>query len=257
MLLIESLRLHRSVMHDQSVYNQALYRKSKYKIPYVLFLCFFVFLAMTCWFLFTHIFVVKEIQCTMDNEDCPESVFAEVSRLQKTPLLFLETLSTKMKLMGALPQLQSVEFKKLYPHTLKINLLSSQESLVVYLPEMASYVFLSPQGKVLNMTPVKPERTLYISIPSKSLRQGDEVFQQELQDIIRLKEVLKNNASILSIEYVNSQDIRVYLPNNKHAVISSDGLEKQVNTLQLLLNEATMIENISVMDLRFSHPVLR
>lgn len=244
-------------MHNHSIHDAVVTRKSRHKVPVILSVCFVVCASIISWYLVRNVFIVKHIVCQMDKEECPESVSAELARFHLEPLLFLEYTQTKNKLLGALPQLQSIVINRHFPRTLIITLESSQESLVVYLPESGIYAFLSQQGKVLNTTPIKPERMLFISIPAKTLRQGDALSQEEFFDVKRLHAMMRETLNIYGIERVNEKEINIYLSNNKRAVISSDGLEKQVATLQLLLNEATMIENISVMDLRFSHPVLR
>lgn len=262
MPLIALLLLHRRVMHNhfvnsRSVYTQAQTHKNKAKIPIILFLCALVFLVAVGWFILTRVFVVKTIHCTMDGENCPESVLAEVQRLQGKPLYFLQTSQLKSKIMGAFPQLISVESIKKFPSTVDVILISSKELLVVYLPENNMYAFLSSKGKVLHLTPNKPEQVLFITLPNMLFQSGEDIDAKIFQDVVQLLKIMHEHASILTIERVSSNEIYLYLPNNKRGVVSSDGLEKQVDTLQLLLNEATMIENISVMDLRFSHPVLR
>lgn len=244
-------------MHNHSIPSSVVNRKSRYKVPVIIFVCLIVCACIISWYLVRRVFVVEQILCQMDREECPESVSAELTRLQSKPLLFLELSQVENKILGALPQLQSVVIHKQFPKTLQVILESSQESLIVYFPESSTYAFISQQGKVLNTTPVKPERMLFISLPARSLRQGDELTQDELKDVTRLNGFMRDSMQIYGIERVNGKEINIFLPNSKRAVISSDGLEKQLATLQLLLNEATMIENISVMDLRFSHPVLR
>ncbi len=244
-------------MHDHSAHNAVSLRKTRIKVPIILFLCIVVSVCIGVWYVVSRVYVVEHIVCQMDQEQCSETVMAELNRFQSKPLLFLDFSIIKNKLHGAFPQLQSITFRKQFPKTLTATLTSSQESIVIYLPESSTYAFITQQGKVLNTTPIKPEKTLYISVPAKTLRQGDSLTQDELHDVIRLIQIMRENLNMYGIERISEKEIIIYLSNNTRAVVSSEGLEKQVATLQLLLNEATMIENISVMDLRFSHPVLR
>jgi len=193
----------------------------------------------------------------MDGGTCSESVLAELTRFHNVPLFFLQTDQVKKKLFGALPYIERIEFIKTLPQTLQVTLFSSNTSLVLFFPENNTHAFLSPQGKITHVTPTKPEKALSISIPGRIGRVGDVYTPEELRDFTVLRNAMEEHTSLYGAEWKNTHEITLFLPEGKKALLSSKELEKQIRTLQLLLNEATMIEHILVIDLRFAHPVLR
>ncbi|MBI5151133.1 MAG: hypothetical protein HZA34_01035 [Candidatus Pacebacteria bacterium] len=233
-------------------------RKQK-KILVRVFACslslFFLFFAL---YLVKDVFIVRTIVCRYeDGDECPESVIAEFSRLKMKSMLKLSTEEHKKKILAGLSNLESVEEKKKYPSTLLITLHRSANAFVLFEKKNNEYILVNEAGKITQKIGERPEGIAILSIDqeypvgstlSETMVHAGRVLAQAEQF-----GPLKNGV----ISYKDAREILVVLPQNISIYLSSDEIEEQLSTLQFLLNEATMIEKATSIDLRFAHPVIR
>lgn len=209
-------------------------------------------------YLIKDVFIVKTIVCRYENgNECPESVAAEFSRLKMKSIIRLSTEEQRKKILAGISDLESVEEKKEYPSTLRITLHQSADAFVLYEEKNNEYVLVNEAGKITQKIGERPEGIAILSVyqeypvgttlPEVMFHAGRVLAQAEQFGPI------KNSA----ISYKGAHEILIVLPQNISIYLSSDGIEEQLSTLQFLLNEATMIEKATSIDLRFAHPVIR
>ncbi len=119
----------------------------------------------------------------------------------------------------------------------------------------SGYALVNKNGHVIEIVAERPTGIIVMRI-KQPLKVGDEI---ETEMKLAFEEFNGHGQSIPLVEvfYKDKDEIELRLQNGKTAIVRASDLATQLNTLQLLLNEATMIEKVSVIDVRFSHPVLR
>lgn len=205
-------------------------------------------------FLYRNVFIVRTVTCLFADQPCPEAAIAELERL-KGQSMWNTFRETQNKFKTALRQVSSISFDRKLPSTLIVTMTPSDILGALNADISSGYALVNRNGHVVEVVEERPIGLTVLRI-KQPVNVGDEV---ETEMKATLEEFSGHGQSIPLVEvfYKDKDDIELRLQNGKTAIVRAFSLAAQLNTLQLLLNEATMIEKVSSIDVRFSHPVLR
>lgn len=205
-------------------------------------------------FLYRNVFIVRTVVCSFADQPCPEAAIAELERL-KGKSIWNTFSETQSKFKTALRQASTITFNRKLPSTLVVTMAPSDILGALNADISSGYALVNKNRHVTEIVVERPTGLTVLRV-KQAVKVGDEI-ETEMKTL--LEEFSRRGQSIPFVEifYKDKDDIELRLQNGKTAVIRAFDLAPQLNTLQLLLNEATMIEKVSVIDMRFSHPVLR
>lgn len=241
------------ILHNQTSVTD---RKVRRITPWIIFLLMFVLFSTLAATLFLRIFIVRSITCTFDKNPCPEPITAELQQVVGKPLIFASIDSSAKKVKAAMPQVSSITAHKQFPSTLRVEVQGSNVSCAVYSSPEKGYFLLSDEAKVSGKAEGRPQGLVLLQFPGRAVVLGDQIDESATGFCFEM-ERSATYSSVSAIEWRGPQEIALYLINGKTALVSIKDLAQQLGTLQRFLGEATMIEKVSIIDLRFSHPVLR
>jgi len=229
-------------------------RKRKRVVPVIIVSFLTMIFFISSIFLYRNVFIVRTISCSFADQPCPEVAIVELERL-KTQSIWNSFSETQNKFKTALRQASHISFSRKLPSTLIVTMTPSDILGVLNADISSGYAIVNKNGHVTEIVVERPTG-LTVMRMKQVVKVGDEI-ESEMKSV--LEEFSGHGQSIPLVEvfYKDKDEIELRLQNGKTAIVRSFDLATQLNTLQLLLNEATMIEKVSVIDVRFSHPVLR
>lgn len=231
-----------------------LARKRKRAVPVIIGVFIVIILMMLGIFLYRNVFIVRTVTCSFADQPCPEAAVAELERL-KGKSIWNTFSETQNKFKTALRQASSISFGRKFPSTLVVIMVPSDILGALNADISSGYALVNKNGHVTEIVAERPTGVTVVRI-KQPLKVGDEIAT-EMKTVLETFGGHGQSISLVEIFYKDKDEIELRLQNGKTAIVRSSGLATQLNTLQLLLNQATMIENVSVIDVRFSHPVLR
>ncbi len=231
-----------------------LARKQKRAVPVIVGVFAIIILLILGIFLYRNVFIVRTIACSFADQPCPEAAIAELERL-KTKSIWNTFSETQSKFKTALRQASAISFTRKLPSTLVVTMIPSDILGVLNADISSGYALVNKNGHVTEIVLERPTGLTVMRI-KRPMKVGDEI-ETEMKTV--LEEFSGDGQSIPFVEifYKDKDEIELRLQNGKTAIVRASSLAAQLNTLQLLLNEATMTEKVSVIDVRFLHPVLR
>ena len=241
------------IQHDQ---HSAAERKVRHIIPWVVFFFVLMLFATLTGTLFFRVFVVRSVVCTFDKNPCPEPIMAEFQHVMGESLAFASLDASSIKIKAAMPQVSDINIHKQFPSTIQVKIVGSNIACAVYASPEKGYFLLSDEAKISGKVESRPQGLVLLQLPGRGFVLGDQM-DENMTGFCRDIERSAVYSSISAIEWREAQEIALYLTSGKTALASTKDLILQLGTLQRFLGEATMIERVSIIDLRFSHPVLR
>jgi len=229
-------------------------RKQKRAVPVIVAVCIIIFLLILGIFLYRNVFIVRTVTCSFGDQSCPEAAIAELERL-KGKSMWSSFSDMQRKFKTALRQASTISFTRKLPSTVVVTMTPSDILGVLNADISSGYALVNKNGHITEIVLERPTGFTVMRI-KQPLKVGDEV-ETEMKATLEAFSGHGQSIPIVEVFYKDKDDIELRLQNGKTAVVRASGLAAQLNTLQLLLNEATMIENVSVIDVRFTHPVLR
>jgi hypothetical protein len=159
-----------------------------------------------------------------------------------------------MKLKTALHQAQDITFIQKLPSTLLVSITPS-DVLAAVTDNISSYAVINKKGRVTEVLSQYPTDLFVLQVQQKYALGQD--IEEDLRNFLQTFLEYGKTLPYTEVLYSSKNEISIRLKSGKTAIVRAEDLKTQLNTLQLLLNEATMIEKASVIDLRFPHPVLK
>jgi cell division septal protein FtsQ len=245
---------------SQSLPGLSLHQRNKRKRIHFLLTVVIggVLLAASVFFL-KRVMVVQTIQCsTQQGSVCPEAVLAEASQM-KGKSLFANTSVFQKKVTAAMTEYQEARVERIFPSTIKIALIPSSVRYGIYSVAEKKYILINQDGKIVSLHNERPQGLSFLEYEG-TLRFGvGEEMNLDLRTIADQVSQLPTglNARVARVVYRSPQEIVMYVQQAPHFFLSADRFQEQLDTLQGLLSEATMIESAVSIDLRFTHPVIK
>jgi hypothetical protein len=149
---------------------------------------------------------------------------------------------------------------KKFPHSLHVMVKDIPISYVIYTDEQKQRrVAISSDGVVYTDTS-KLESTsassaavlidLTLAANAQSLNTGEMSVYEKLFEFAK-----KNPIDVMTIK--SREEIFLHTKPDLTAIVSSESIERELHSLQLILSSPTIEQRPAVVDLRFDHPVLR
>ncbi|KKU58687.1 MAG: hypothetical protein UX82_C0034G0003 [Microgenomates group bacterium GW2011_GWE1_47_12] len=237
--------------------------RSRYLVitrDYLLPLLFIIF-GLFLWWLsfFSPAFTLQNIICQLDYEPCTgENLLAELAKYQGTNLFRLDDPALSARLTSADFTLRQAEIRKILPHTLALSLQSVYPTVAAKLETEATWIIFDEQFRVIGTRTVDPNVPTLTASSLTNLVVGSAPQDQTLLDALKLTRAL--SAAIPNIQGIKIVDSLIYLslPDYRQAIMSTELPQAtQIQSLQAVLANATILSGISTIDVRFSQPVLR
>ncbi len=210
--------------------------------------------------LYSPIFKINQLSCRLDYLPCDnQSVLAELDTLKGQNIFTLKTDLLSAKLTSGDFTIRSATFRKQLPGLIQVELLSVYPHVALRVDGDNRWVVLDSKLRVIATREVDPNvPTLVVPGPltvSVGVSPSDELITRSLTLTRQLFDEL---SSIKSITLVDQDTIKLNLSGGRSAILTpKKDVSSQLQSLQAVLSDVTILGGVSVIDVRFSQPVLR
>lgn len=204
------------------------------------------------------VFTARDLHCSREGKPCDEQITAEIAKLQGHSLLTVNTQALSRKLKQADPSLAEAEITVILPATLDIRLTDRQPFAGIASEHSKAFLLCDQQGFIYKITDFFPESLPVLTLPRLDLSVGEKLKEPELLACLDLIKLLQSQFIAFSeIKFHSVSLVRVILTDNLEALFTIDGdLNSQVTSLQQILAQATITSTPSLIDLRYTKPVI-
>ncbi len=239
-------------------------------------------------------FRIKTISCTLDSKPCENNLKTQIESLKGTKTIALQTKSLKQRLLQISPEIEDIQFKVIFPDLLTVNLFTSRNLILLQLIRSTPPPISSPSSATSAAETAEDEiatsssthRTLielksvndpifdhfYLTskgslIQSSSTLDTDRIIKllvendlpspDSLENLYQLYQELTESNIDTKVVWATNTTATLFLNKTTLVVFSLNKDPRQsVASLQQILHESTINPDQSIIDLRFSNPVI-
>lgn len=205
-------------------------------------------------------FSVKNIECQLDQQTCPESLTNSLTVLHGKPLFFTNYQSILQEQRVPLP-VTLTQVKKHLPNTL--NLEFSSQNLAYMIQTNEGTIAVSTTGVLFKDTTVLPPTTIEVKPELSSVLDPNHAIQAPIHTaFLELVTTLeKSDLPVKHISWVDKDTINLIMNDGQlNAVVDQKNPRVAIEKLELIIKSQeyqAVQENVQEIDLRFDLPVLR
>ena len=241
-----------------------MYVRSKYLVitlDYLIptFICLGV-IALGYLALYSRFFKVNTVVCTLDFSECLDpSVLSELEKLKGKNIFTLSEDKVTRRLTSGDFTIRQVALTKELPGKIILDLQSVYPVAALQVSGDPTWIILDQNHRVIGSRDSDPNVPTVIVPGPLTLSVGKPLTDDLLIQSIQLAKSLADELfTIKSITLVDADSINLTLSDGKIAIFTpKSDLSQQLRSLQLILRDATMIQGIKIIDVRFIRPVLR
>lgn len=203
-------------------------------------------------------FNIKQIECQLDDQDCPVELAQQLTPLHDKSFLFSPLERDIRDLNINLYQLDSIQ--KSWPSTVHLNFSHKPNSYQLKFKDSSQSILVTANG----LTHTYADQKLpLIEVSQQSVQAlKNEIVDEELHQLnLNLVQFLASHQlSYQSIKINSFQEIEILLSDNLIALAQKDGLKTQISKLAIIIDKVDLKAidlQINRIDLRFKFPVLK
>lgn len=210
---------------------------------------------------FSPIFSVTTIDCQLDYQSCENpGVLAELDKLKGQNIFIVSAKEIADKLTSGDFTIRAVTMRKALPGILKFELHSVYPTVAIQVAgNPDTWVVLDDQFRVVGPKTSNPNVPTVIINSPLTLTIGQPPAEGSVLETLKITKIFKQESfSYLSLTLTDPDTIELVLPSQKKAVFTlKKDILPQLRALQTILTDATILEGVGTIDVRFSQPVLR
>ena len=247
----------------------------------LIFTVFFVVLWITALVLGLQMTRISRVECVMqDGGRCEEAVQAEFDGLRGSSLFSFHTQEIEKKVKNARPEIHLISYRKTLPNVLRVFLSPYPEALQFSPTGNPPYNIINEARIVISVEQDRRNSPLFVldtnvrdtnlrfsatpsaypnTNPSAYIYAPGEQLEPEMGKalVAIAKAMKKTSLSVQICRYTNPDIMTCTLENNRMFLIRAQDIDRELATLQRILNDATMNGYAGVIDVRFAQPVFR
>lgn len=220
----------------------------------------FVLLAfvVSCGLLFGRMLRIKNVDCTINSQRCPEPLQKEIFGLVSEKALFDNSVGAKIRsILIKYPGFDLLEVRKVIPNKIQIVLNEKGPSVALRFERDDNYYLVDNGGTVLETKQTSNLPVLFIN-KKISLYVGRRVDWEPVINSIKTVDSLRlRSLEVSSAKVVSEKSLEAIIDGTTVIFSLSGDLEYQLDSLQLIFSR-TKIEGKrpKKIDLRFDKPFL-
>lgn len=230
---------------------------SEFFIPVVVSL---VVIATGVFALKSPYFQVSTVACVLDYQECQdESLLSELGKLKGQNIFTLSAKQVTDRLTSGDFTIREAKLTRTLPSSVKLELQSVYPVVALRVKGDPTWIVLDEKLRVIATRTNDPNVPTVIVPGPLTLKIGKPLEDQTLSSSLKLALRLSDELfSVKTMTLVDANTLELGLEGNIVAIFSPKKDElTQLRTLQAVLADATIIEGMHIIDLRFAQPVLR
>lgn len=231
-------------------------KKNNYKYFFYLIILLSLFL-LTKLFVGENIFIIKQVKCQIEENNCSSENIAYPPYLLETNLFSLNQAELSRHFLFNYPFIQSVKFNKKFPHSLEIFLTRRSPVIQIQNKQTQKYFFVDENEYVIKNAYSSKLATILTEEP---INIGEAISSPTIHSAFSIFLTLKNSyIPIIEIDAISISHLKAKIGSGQFVLFSGEkSIENQVDSLQFILKNSTMnSRKLEEIDLRFDNPVVK
>lgn len=227
-----------------------------YVIPVVIVLA----TILAWWSVFyTSIFSIKQIECELDFEPCDvPGIIAELDKYRGQNIVSFDEEAIRTRLTSADFTIQNVDIKKTLPSSIKVEMQSVYPTVAAEVVGTGTWVTFDEQLRVIGTRTVHPNVPTITVKELVNIKVGETLSDQNIIKALGLARTLADQIKDFQTVELEGSNIHLTFKSGlKGLMTTSKDTNEQIQALQVLLQDATILQGVSVVDVRFARPVLK
>ncbi|KKU44614.1 MAG: hypothetical protein UX62_C0055G0006 [Microgenomates group bacterium GW2011_GWA2_46_7] len=226
-------------------------------IPFAVIL---VILSLGWAALYSPIFHISHITCTLDYTECQgQDLLAELERVKGQNIFRFHRNAFATRLTSADFTIREAKVARILPSTLVLTLHSVYPVVALKLIGEVDWVVLDDQFRVIKTISQDPNVPTVVVPGPLTLVVGKPPSDPSIISTLSLARRLADELfTVKAVTLLDAQTISLTLDDNRQALLTLQKDElTQIRALQAVLADDTITKDVSVIDMRFARPVLR
>lgn len=228
------------------------------RIIRILLFVTFVF-GISLLFVYVPLFRIQSVTCTVDGANvCIDGVKEEVEKHKGEHIVFTKLQKTEEKIQRAVKYINTVSITRRFPNTLSVVITMKSPSFYVQNEGVDKIYKVDNDGNIYAGADMDAKHVVIMYPNETPLMIGGSIPKDTVTLLSLLSERLSQFPKLVtSIRLFSESDIRISFEDGSKAIMKSEDALKQLDTLQRILNDATMETQAGTIDVRFNHPVIQ
>lgn len=206
------------------------------------------------------LFAIKTVDCLRDYQPCTDNhLLTELDKLKGANLFTFNKSELRTRILENNKTIENVEVTSSLPNKVSVNLISSSPSVALQLKDNSTvWVVLDQEFRVIAVRESDPNVPTVKVSTMEEISIGNPITSKETQGALEVALSIKNN--FIQAETISLTDdvITLDLTEGKTALLSSKAdIAEQLITLQAILADDTISESASLIDVRYTQPVIK
>lgn len=217
-------------------------------------------LALAYTLLYSPFFKVQTVSCIVDYEPCQnQSLLAELDKLIGQNIFKLSQTAIHDRLTSGDFTIRQAEIIRRLPNVVEVHLQSVYPYVALQVKDEARWVVLDTQLRVIGVRDVFPNVPTVIVTTPLTLTIGTAPSDRLILDsLVLARQLFDQLFTVKSVTLVDPDTLEVGLESNELVIFTPNkDVGDQLRVLQAVLADDTIRKGKSVIDVRFSQPVLR
>lgn len=221
----------------------------------------FIALATLYALFFSPIYKINKVKCHQDMEESCQNDFV-VSALSEAigHNLFLFDATTLISLIQrGDPTIRSLEYKKILPGTLELQIQSVYPTLALGAEGSSSLLILDTDLRIIKTTSDNPNVPIARYHKPLSLRVGERIVDEQLRQLLQACLTIIANIPGSNNCVLSDNSIALLLEDEKtQAVLTTErDLDQQLSALHTIRQGVTISGSKAVIDVRYQQPIIK
>lgn len=240
---------------------------------------FFLIILLVVFWLRSDFWLVKKIDCQIDDQDCPAEIWNKITDLSlRKNIIFFPRQLVKAKILEDYSEIDYLKIKKKLPQTLLFELKSRKPVIALGIelpidqeatpsseikkPEFSltgNFYLIDKKGVVVRKGNQSQNLPLILIKNDPNLKVGDQLSQEEIKKVMEILLEIRMHLLEPKIAKVGSlRKIEIWLKDETLVLMSAKKpIDSQLDSLQLIHSRAKIEgKQVKKIDLRFDKPVI-
>lgn len=210
---------------------------------------------------FSPFFKIAQVECYQDVRDTCQNgfVLSAASESIGSNLFRFDTVASGDLIRKGDPTIRSLEYKKVLPGTLILQIQSVYPTLALGTEGSTSLLILDPDFRIIKSSQDNPNVPIVLYNKPLSFRVGERISDDDLRSQLAACLTIVNELPGTKNCVVDGDGLTVLLEDGKTSAIftSARSLDAQLSALHTIRTGVTISGNRAVIDVRYLQPIIK
>lgn len=208
----------------------------------------------------SNFFSIKNIECLINFRPCSDThLLAELEKIKGQNIFTLNKQSLSARILQNNKIVSSVDITYELPNAISVRLNTSPPSVALKLIDNQNmWILLSEEFRTISLSSENPNVPTVLLEEIEGLAIGEKISDPSTISALKVALSIKGNYLPASSISLTGETITLELDGGRTALLSTRrGIPEQLITLRAILADETISETASIIDVRYTQPVIK